>query len=577
MKKRIFALLLVLVMVLSLSLISCDDEEAPPPPPPVIPTVKLPVYFDAQESQASLSVSATDISNLSHDAYYENVSLYSGNYIEDSETGLASEDFTLISEKTGLSIGWTCYSNYTDETKPSGEQYTDYYINQNYMYPVSERFILVSLERIDGNYDHMVFDQCMKCLVSIENSEDAYINISYDYAGSLRLSDKDVFFLTVDQKVYRVLRDYVGYTTELFLDKEEKNISLYTLMSFSYDKYTGLYTKKSGSTITVLNSDFTLQFSKSFDEILDGNTRISPLNNGNYLVTYTVSLLEDATEYDVLAYGYKSNVTNYIYNPTEDSLKEIELSFNGSITPASRVEGFSDSEVTNLIYEPTIINDDKTLTDEQRILGLNDNLEIVKYFEEDQLGSYHTFSNGAKYYSNGYTRYLVDNAGEKVAEIPNDIRYNDKFFYDEFAIYDTSLNVLYEYRKAGREVRTVYSESFLFTADETNEETLETTNFVLWTGKDSEKIIGNDVDYNTGKLDFINDAGYYIREYDEEKDNYSYSFYNSNGALGTTVKDVEYIYTNGYADYGYYFELKLDSAQVSYVGDGIIFVFCPFN
>ncbi len=555
MKKRIFSLLLVLIMVLSLALVSCKgNDEEPPPAPVVIPTEKFPVIFDEQEEQPfTQHTTSTNLSSLNRSGSYGGTYLYIGDEIYDVESKFYSQDFVLYCSQTGESYGWSIYTDISGESVFADDIYVDYDINSSYVYFYGEYNTHLVLEREDGTYDHFLFDQNMNLLVSESKQEDLYISISYSYGNNGVL-----YNLTFGDKIFKVERDGLRKTVTLLVDTSKKDVNIYALREFTYNEVTGTYIKISNGEITVLSSEYDLIFTKKFDMIENGDIEISRLNNGNYLVVYVYVLADDATEYEVFMYGEKANVTSFIYNPTDDSLTEIpDLKYIGEIIPVSEVKGFTDSTVSNLIFDGFSIENGARVR-EKNVIGLNDNLEIVKFFDYDELGFYSTLKNGAKIYENQFTRYIVDVSGNKVADLPMNIRYNEKWFYDDKAIYDTSLNVIYNYADAGRKIHSINPNSILFTEEEKDEETLQVENYVLWTGKDTEKLIGNDVDYNDNNLNFFN-FGYYTKEFVEDTSTYTYKFYNLSGDLIDTVQNVNYL-SDYFSSYGDRFVLYLDSA-----------------
>jgi hypothetical protein len=173
------------------------------------------------------------------------------------------------------------------------------------------------------------------------------------------------------------------------------------------------------------------------------------------------------------------------------------------------------------------------------IAAFDDNMNIIKYYKISNDKEFEALPNGAFVCYDGFSYYIADADGNKVADIPHeaDIEYNSKWFISDDGVRDNKYNLIYDFTADKREVYEIYDESILFleTAIVNGN---EVERYVLWTSTNTEIVVGTVEEYNQGLM-LIEDYGFVV--FTGQPSSGSTATATIYSTKGETLKTVNYV------------------------------------
>ena len=594
MKKRIFSLLLVLVMLLSLCLVSCEEEEAAPSaqPSPVPPPKAIPIEYISNSKPSIPSTNKTTVTTtkvnsvtIPDEAYCShtytfnyfsgNVELYLMSLFENYDTQINEYNYMLVSTVTGQTYSFTVSDTFLSNGDAPAGAIVDYSI-ATHSVSLAWAGITLSVAYEDGSFTHILFDAYLNKIASAK-SDSFSPNISSSYGITYYEEiDGDDYFATVDFEGYKFeISHFSNYAPELPYevdvvktpsdadvedDEDEDEEPMFNFDAVTKDEVNGGYYTISENTYIRFNEKgeiISSQYLGSFPADCF-NSEIAFLKNGNIFVQYVAVLDQNATSYDAWisldeSLQIKLDITSYIFNVADGSIKYIDnfayiLSGELEFADSERIKELEITEGKNFAFEPMIINAYGTVEPlRDTIVVFDDDMNVIKHIKlVDGDKEYTVLKNGAIVCYDEFSSYLVDANGNKVAGVPHGTIFNCnlKWFVSETDIRDTTYNVIYDFASAGREIFEVYDETILFVEDYTDGEGTTYERLVLWKGVGSEIVLGKLTDYNNNRI-WIEDFGFVSFTEDDAEGLCDATIYSLNGEIIKSVQriDEKYLYT----------------------------------
>ena len=593
MKKKILSLLLVLVMILSLCMVSCDDEEeppAPPPPPPPIPveTIKYkPTISSNDSTQTTVNNTFEVTDDMTRTTYYSfgsyintQVDLYRKS-TESTDYDAKVYTYTLFSHASGLTYTFDVMSKNIYDAKIPEDAITSYQVRRDY----ASRYwagLLLTLHHEDGTYTHILFDSYLNQIDKIEDSDDYSPYFYVDYTSRWTGNTYEYFaYVYLDENTYEVFNYYQSSNGDYQIVKlsdsdDDDDRPAFETSSIVKDDATGEYYYVTSSKFARFTAEGKLIFSYALDDIpADSSPSAKILNSGDVLVVFNQNVALDAEDYDYYTASgsitRKSKTKSMLFSRTSQTLTELEdlIYFSDTIyTSASeKIKELGLTEGVNFMIEPKYITEGKAFQRlENTIVAFDDAMKVVKFYKFPALeGEFTTYDNGAIVYSNGYETYLVNENGEKIADIPRSStrQSNNKWFIDDGCVYNNKYELLYDFAKDGRTVYGVYDNAILFAGKTPDAETGELVeSLISWSGVASEKVICP-INSDTHNQIRITDSGYIFFLEEQAESNYDkLTLMKADGSVVKTWENVSYrsiTTTYGHSDDGITCEIEIST------------------
>ena len=544
MKKRIISLLLALVMALSLVFVSCQDDPPPDPPPQPTPIPVETITYTPKAEQAG-TPSFTTVENsltIDQDEYSQENSYYFSNlggYMKVFKTlnadsgnfeGALNHHYALYSEFSGQYFEFVVTQRGSYAGEFDDKTVINYYWDTDYNSSWTEEGYwagaLLTLVHSDGTYTHYLFDAFMNEIEVIEDDDDyaPYFQVDYnnrwnsstsqsEYMGTIKFADNEY----ETQNLYGGNGEY--YVKKISGGSDDETPD-FNSSSVVYDEDRLEYTYLSGKTAARFDKDGKLLFTYTLDGLSVGTDCDSYwLANGNVFYLCTEALLKDATEYDYyeLAEGgitRKYNYRAFVYDVYQEKLTELEdFKYIGDVIEAmdESLEGLGLTAGANYMIEPMLIGEGGKLQKlENTIVALDESFKAVMYYKYPGIKSeFTTLKNGAIVCDDGFTRYLVDAEGKKIADLPysNTEIVNNKWFVDNGCVYNEKHELIYDFAAQGRVLHEVCDNAILLWGEVKIDE-VDTTCLISWTGLNSEKVLFTEEDHDMGNAVFAD--GYVI-------------------------------------------------------------------
>ena len=503
MKKKILALALCLVMLLSLAFIGCDDEEAPPPPPPP-PTESILSNIDFLDNKVGqTTITKVDFTDKNQGIQTINDYFYGQMIVNLGEDNTpVSQTYKLFNVNNSTVISLTVNPYMDEENEAYSSTITDISYN-----PLEARgeFLFVIAEYGDGEKcDAYLYNKNGVAVAEYKGISEDELNIkkSSDYQFN---SNNSSYLMSFMKKVYLVNEDDATITELVDLNKASFNfdeVFYYEELDafIAVDEYGNLIEE-------IIVFDKTLKITSHYEFIAqyDAIDAYSvTFNDSEILYIEFLKLPEDATDYDLVYEGYKANLKMKKVNFLTG--EETDVAYNGFIPSNSIYIQRSDEEmakyygyglkadIKNAFSYCTI--EDKFLVEKQNIIVTDENLNIVKYIDPFKQGDaqLYTTLNGMKILATDFGSYFIDNEGNLTSLIPNDFEQNNLWIIvDEKEVYDATNTLIYTVPE-GREIEYILNNSLIISEEVKNEagEVTAIKNY-LWKGVGNEVQIGTDL------------------------------------------------------------------------------------
>ncbi len=527
MKKKILALALCLVMLLSLAFIGCEDEETPPPPV-VIPTESILsniVFLDNKVDKTTIT--KVDLTDKDQQVKTINDHFF-GQMIRTSDaegnpTGITYKLFNVYNS-TVISL----------TSNPFMEEE-----NEAYKTTITD----VSYFELDGNEDFLVvaaiYGDAEKGDVYLYNkfgvavaeykgvdAEEVEDKMEADYEFNTNNSSDLLSFM---KKVYLVNHDE-GTLTEL-ADFNKVNFDFEDLFyveeldSFIYYDYYDSFVDE----FIIVDKNLQVVSHYEFKENLNSVEEYCIfINDNEVLYVEFISLPDDAQEYDVLFEGYKTNVKMTKANILTG--EETDFPYNGFIPCENAAIHPSDEEYAKYVgygLNPDLKNvffyyviESHHLVLKANLVATDANLNVIKYLDPFKQGddvNIYTTQNGMKVLATDFGSYFIDDNGVIISLIhKGDIEQNNLWLIvDEKEIYDATNNLIYTVPE-NREIYAILNNSLILEEEVKDADgNVTSTKFFLWKGANNEVQLGTEIPEQQpteGTFTAVTDAGtgYYI-------------------------------------------------------------------
>ena len=228
------------------------------------------------------------------------------------------------------------------------------------------------------------------------------------------------------------------------------------------------------------------------------DTYISVIDNGKIAVQYKKELPDQSTKFDLIKNDVKYDLVTLIIDPANGKVKSKNVDFLIGGLSSSYELSRSDTDVFKDDFNGNIavivpIEEDGTVNENSyEIVELYNDLKIRASFSgildyDTNLGEFEIVCDGVMAVADDFGNLVfIKKNGKKLASFKNDsLHYSERFIVTDTAIYDYSINTLYEYEKNGYEFVTLSkmfvilrkdSEYFKFTIEMQAPEKINGTN-----------------------------------------------------------------------------------------------------
>ncbi|MBO5374992.1 MAG: hypothetical protein J6A54_06065 [Clostridia bacterium] len=555
MKKRIFSLLLVILMLVSLALVSCEDEEEPAgpvgttmttPQGVVIPTEKFWGKFGHVETPAT-TVTVGEKVTLPVGA-----SLYGGgneyynvyrDYVYNDENDLTATDYYLLFKENGKTVKFTVpeYPALTgDESQETLDARISSFIFNSYDSRGIELVTVATYFGYAGEYDLTAYylDGTTAFTLDDYGSSDLSISDYWYGEGNSDFAEIGHFIFRVDSSYNFYGEDEVKLTQ--IVDLETSNAPMSYFEDMSYDKNANEYYISNETGIVIFDGNLVLKNIIKYETVLGSTVKVQTLSNGNKYITETYSVPSTVEDYT-----YSKETTKYVVKAgiysVADGYKAVDApEFIGDIESVSDFPeemAVLDASIKNIL-SGSMIAADKTLVSMKDMVVLDDDAKPVKILERDLLNQYYyTFKTpfGAIITYSDFEQNVVDANGAKIASLPYYHEINNKWIVTETNVYDASMNSIYEI-PANRELELVMPDSIIFIEKGVDDAKNSVEKTILWTGVGQEKVLAES---ELASNQLVIKENYYVIYSITNDGNYNATVYASNGTELLSIVNAE--------------------------------------
>ena len=297
-------------------------------------------------------------------------------------------------------------------------------------------------------------------------------------------------------------------------------------------KYNDVYYEWDGEAVTTYDKEFKFIAKYRLPVHIEDDGELLGtvvLENGNLFLQYAYEADPYTDEYTYIADGVKYILVTQIVDTEKGTAKVIDCEY--VVEDAYNMLQWGDEAVKEGIDTKKVpVHGEAYLIENKRLSAyrcvvINNKGKITEIgmINGDQIESFSLFTDNCWKVSTENGRYLVDADGKVIGDITNASTFG-KFLYQDGKIYDSALNVIYDYRTNKQTVKSVVGESLLLEDAEGR--------LLLYTGSGDPVVL---IDKDSEKT-YVDSYSYY--RYVIIKDGEKLEVYNEFGVLLGTVNDV---------------------------------------